>query len=57
MTNINELNHFILGGLNIKFDRIENDIFCFYTSNNNLQYLETFEIASVFIMIQQKSCS
>ena len=48
-------NHFILGGLNIKFDKIANDIFCFYTFNNNLQYLETLEIASVFIMIQQKS--
>ena len=48
-------NHFILGGLNIKFDKIAKDMFCFYTFNNNLQYLETLEIASVFIMIQQKS--
>ena len=48
-------NHFILGGFNIKFDKIANDIFCSLNSNNNLQYLETLEIASVFIMIQQKS--
>ena len=47
--------HFIIGGLNIKSDKIANDIFCFHTFNNNLQYLETLEIASVFIMIQQKS--